>query len=247
MFPYDAQLLAAAQATPQSIDDVIRTMEAIDALCADGDGLKWFNRLYLEVTQAVGARVAQGGFHDPAWMAALDVNFAALYFQALATNLSGRHGAALLARALRPPQLDSAGARAVRPGRRQCAHQSRSADRHRAHRTGARAWRRALRRLYGDQRHAQYPGRSRQGGTACAIARRVLPPVSHLEDTLAAFSMSAAREAAWNNAEMLWALRPFPRLSARMETTLDGMSAVIGKTLLVPVVEAAQVAQVALR
>jgi hypothetical protein len=63
----------------------------------------------------------------------------------------------------------------------------------------------------------------------------LLPPVSHLEDTMAAFSVTAAREAAWNHAEMFWALREFPELSARTADTLDGMTAVIGKTLLVPV------------
>ena len=57
MFPYDAQLLALAQATPHSINEVIGTMEAMDALCIDGDGLRWFNHLYLNVTRAVGVRV----------------------------------------------------------------------------------------------------------------------------------------------------------------------------------------------
>src|ERR1035437_6890261 len=89
MFAYDDQLLAAVQAAPQSVDDVIRTMQAIDAICSDGDGLKWFNWLYLGVTRAVGARVAAGGFHDPAWMAALDVQFAELYFGALGSAFSG--------------------------------------------------------------------------------------------------------------------------------------------------------------
>ena len=40
MYPYDAQLLAAVSTPPASIPDVIRTMEAIDGLCVDGDGLK---------------------------------------------------------------------------------------------------------------------------------------------------------------------------------------------------------------
>jgi hypothetical protein len=62
----------------------------------------------------------------------------------------------------------------------------------------------------------------------------VLPPMANLEDTIAAFSVTAAREAAWNNGEMLWALRGIPKLSARTMDTLDGMTAVIGKTLLVP-------------
>jgi hypothetical protein len=63
----------------------------------------------------------------------------------------------------------------------------------------------------------------------------VLPPVSILEDTLAAFSMTAARESAWNNGEVLWALRDSASLAARTLGMLDGMTAVIGKTLLAPV------------
>ena len=44
MFPYDPTILAALQTTPQSIDDVIAILQAIQAVCEDGDGLKWFNR-----------------------------------------------------------------------------------------------------------------------------------------------------------------------------------------------------------
>ena len=76
MFPYDDKLLAAVQGAPKSVDDVIGTMQTIDAICSDGDGLKWFNWLYLGVTRAVGTRVAAGGFRDAAEMAALDVQFA---------------------------------------------------------------------------------------------------------------------------------------------------------------------------
>src|SRR5664279_2121354 len=89
MFAYDDQLLAAVEPAPQSIDDAIRIMQAIDAICADGDGLKWFNGLYLGVTEAVKARVDAGGFQDGTWMAALDVQFADLYFGALRSALSG--------------------------------------------------------------------------------------------------------------------------------------------------------------
>ncbi len=67
MFAYDDKLMAAVQGAPQSVDDVIRTMQAIDAICPDGDGLKWFNWLYLGVTLAVVARVDAGGFRGKAW------------------------------------------------------------------------------------------------------------------------------------------------------------------------------------
>src|SRR5216684_5868105 len=90
MFPYDAALLAAVQADPQTIPDVLQSLHCIDTTCVDGDGLKWFNWLYLQVTQAVEARVATGGFTDPAWLAQLDIQFARLYLFALKSSLSGQ-------------------------------------------------------------------------------------------------------------------------------------------------------------
>ena len=89
MFPYDPSILAAVQTTPQTISDVVQILEGIQAICADGDGLKWFNGLYLDVTKAVEARVNTGGFADPAWIAALDVRFARFYFAAIQSSLSG--------------------------------------------------------------------------------------------------------------------------------------------------------------
>src|ERR1700740_459285 len=88
MFLYDTTLLAAVKTSPRSVDDVLAIMQTIDATCADGDGLKWFNWLYLSVTQAVEARVNTGEFSDAAWMAALDVQFAGFYFSALEAFLS---------------------------------------------------------------------------------------------------------------------------------------------------------------
>jgi hypothetical protein len=43
MFPYDATLLTAVQAAPQSISDVLQTLQTVGTTCVDADGLKWFN------------------------------------------------------------------------------------------------------------------------------------------------------------------------------------------------------------
>ena len=236
MFAYDDNLLAAVQAAPQSVDDVIRTMQAIDAICSDGDGLKWFNWLYLGVTQAVGAQVDAGGFQDAAWMAALDVQFADLYFGALRSALSG--GAAPRCwRVLLERRNWTALARI------QCALAGVNA--HINHDLPIVIVRAGAAPVHGDAHYSDYTAlnstlSTRIDGAKASLHVRllgdVLPPVSHLEDTMAAFSVTAAREAAWNHAEILWGLREFPELSARTAVTLDGMTAVIGKTLLVPVV-----------
>ena len=223
MFPYDDQLLAAVQATPQSVDDVIHTMQTIDAICSDGDGLKWFNWLYLGVTRAVGARVDAGGFHDPAWMAALDVQFADLYFGALRGALSG--GAAPRCWTVLFERRDCTALARI-----QCAMAGVNAHINRdlplaIVRTGAAP-------VHGDAHYDDYTALNSTLGTLIDGAKQelhvrllgdLLPPVSHLEDTLAAFSVTAAREAAWNHAEIFWALRALPSLSARTVDTLDGI------------------------
>ena len=40
-------------AAPSTIEDVLAVMQQIDQMLADSDGLKWFNRLYMVVTQEV--------------------------------------------------------------------------------------------------------------------------------------------------------------------------------------------------
>jgi hypothetical protein len=57
-------------------------MEAIGEALPAADGIACFNRMYLDVTQQVGSRLRQGFFADPAFMTELDVAFANLYFAA---------------------------------------------------------------------------------------------------------------------------------------------------------------------
>jgi Family of unknown function (DUF5995) len=73
---------------PVTIAEVIAEMQAIDALLPANDGLKWFNRLYLMVTQKIDLEPS-GEWRDPAWLTRLDVVFAGLYFSAVAGFLGG--------------------------------------------------------------------------------------------------------------------------------------------------------------
>jgi hypothetical protein len=239
MYPYDGELLAAVAAPPATIAEVVGTMRAIDGLCIDGDGLKWFNGLYLQVTEAVQVRVAAQRFADPAWLAELDVQFAGLYFDALRAALAG--GAAPGCwRALFDRRNQTAVARiqfalagvnahinhdlpvAIVAACRATGTIPNHAGLHYADYTATNATLDALVEAAKQTLHVRLLGDA-------------LPPVSHLEDTIAAFSVTAAREAAWDNAEMLWALRSFPLLVSRAVSTLDGLTTVAGKSLLVQV------------
>ncbi len=239
MFVYDATLLAAVQPAPQSIPDVLRTLQTIGATCSDVDGLKWFNWLYLQVTEAVEARVAAGGFADSAWLAQLDIQFARLYFSALKSSLSGEaapacwqvlfdsRGQAAIARI----QFALAGINAhinhdlPEAIVATCQVTDTTPDPGGAHCGDYTALNSTLDGLI----------ESAKATLDVRLPGDALPPVSHLEDTLAAWNVSAARESAWQNAERLWPLRTLPSLTAGFLDMLDGFTTVIGKTLLVPV------------
>jgi hypothetical protein len=241
MFPYDSTLVAAVAASPQSVADVVAVMEQMEAACADSDGLKWFNWLYLQVTLAVQARISSGGFADPASIAALDFRFAEFYFAAVRAALT----------------TDTA------PGCWQSVFDVRN-------RPAIARIQFALAGMNAHINHdlpqaivanCQAAGTAPQHGTAqyndytalnstldsiidtakqelnIRLAGDALPDVNHLGDLLAAWSISAAREAAWNNAELLWHLKDAPFVSAKLLDSVDGLTCVASKTLLVAVPE----------
>lgn len=58
-------------------------MQSISAILPPSDGVACFNRMYLEVTEAVKSSLQQGSFVDSTWVSRLDVVFANLYFAAI--------------------------------------------------------------------------------------------------------------------------------------------------------------------
>ena len=239
MLPNDAALAAVVRRPAATVADVLAIMRAIDANCSDGDGLKWFNWLYLQVTTAVEARIAGGGFADPAWLAELDVQFAQLYFSALGASLSNapcpgcwqvlfqcrsRISIARLQFAMAginahinhdlPQALVATDAvRGEVPGHASPQYRDYT----------------ALNSTFDDLIEAA------KRTLQVRLLGEVLPPVSRLEDTVAGWNVSVAREHAWNNSELLWKLREAPPLAACFIQTLDGLTTVAGKALLVPV------------
>jgi hypothetical protein len=237
MFPYDAQLAAAVQNAPRAIPEVLRVMQTIDATCANADGLKWFNRLYLEVTQAVENRVAAGGFNDAAWLAELDVQFAALYFGALYARLTGapcpgsweavfsRRDQSDIARI----QFALAGMNAhinhdlplaivatCRAGNTPPQHGTPQYNDYTALNTTLDGLIDAARK----QLNVRLPGDP-------------LPAVSHLEDLIAAWNLADFREGAWRNAESIW--QDSALAADILEDTIEKITTFAGEALLVPV------------
>ena len=239
MFPYDPELLAAVQTTPQTIAEVASIMQAIDSHCVNGDGLKWFNLLYLQVTQAVEARLNANAFLNSAWMAALDVEFAGFYLRAIQTSLSGqstpgcwqalfnRRNQTELARI----QFAFAGMNAhINHDLPQAVLTLCRADQiEPKHGTPQYTDFTALNSALDSLIHqAEIDMHLRLLGDA-------LPPVSDLDNKIAAWSMSAAREVAWDNAELLWRLSEVPPAFTTFLDSLDGTTALASEALLIPI------------
>lgn len=239
MFAYDATLLVTLAKTPLTVDDVLDIMHTIDATCVDGDGLKWFNWLYLAVTEAVAEKIRKAEFEDSAWLAELDVQFARLYFGALQSWLKGERPAGCW-RALFAQRSQT------RLLRIQFALSGINA--HINHDLAIALVNTFAQTGTGPERtgahYADYTNLNATLESMVEYAKKslnvrllgeVLPPVAHLEDTVAGFSIVAAREASWQNAEILWHLRPSRALSAAFLNSLDGLTTVASKSLLVAI------------
>lgn len=237
MFPYDPAILAALQSPPQAISDVVQVLQTIDAACVDKDGLKWFNQLYLAVTEAVENRVNGGGFADPGWLVELDVRFAQRYLNAVRSALTGascpgcwaafflNRNNAKIARI----QFALAGMNA------HINHDLCLAIEGTCKATGTAP-------QHGTVQYTDYTSLDLTLDGLVDQAKQTLdvrlpgdplPPVSHLEDLIAAWNVGAARETAWKNSEYLWKLSPL--LAAGLLDTIDGFTTVISKALLVVV------------
>jgi hypothetical protein len=239
MFPYDDVLLATVQATPRSISDVLETLQTIETTCADADGLKWFNWLYLQVTQAVEARVAAGGFTDSAWLAELDVQFALLYFSALKSSLSGQPAPDCW-----QVLFSSRGQNAIARIQFALAGINAHINRDLPEAIVATCQVTGTTPDHGGPHYNDYTALNSTLDGLVESAKLMLnvrlpggalPPVSHLADTIAAFNVSAARVSAWQNAEHLYQFRALPSFASKFMDMLDGFTTVIGKALLVPI------------
>jgi hypothetical protein len=86
--PTDAQLLQIVNAAaPAALADVLAVMQSIDGLLPSSDGLRWFNKLYMMVTQRIDLKPPPDGWEDATWLTRLAVVFANFYFTAIANAL----------------------------------------------------------------------------------------------------------------------------------------------------------------
>jgi Family of unknown function (DUF5995) len=223
-----------------SIDGVVSIMTAIDGRLPDSDGLKWFNRLYLQVTRSVRQAVGGPAFRDARFMTELDVVFANLYFAAIA---AGEIDVSRAPSAWRP-LLRARSQRGT--ARLQFALAGMNAHINRDLPQGIVQ---VFESLGGDPTTDQT--RRQDFDSVNDLLERVEAEVKadfsiglvavvddlagRADDVAAMWKVRAAREAAWTNAEVLWTLRRTPHLRAAFFDKLDGLTGLAGRGLLLPV------------
>ncbi len=212
-------------------------MQAIDAALPRKDGVAYFNRLYLKVTQAVLAASRTETFADPRFLDRLDIVFAGLYFDAEATITTGaktpvawrplieERGAALA-----PIQFALAGMNA------HINHDLPLAVVQTCRELG-------LAPGDGTPEHADYErvntilsvvetqvaGWFRSG--LIADIEDVVP--SDVDHALAMWSITTARDLAWEHAKVIWDLRRLPAVEEAYVDVLARTTELSGRAMLV--------------
>lgn len=220
-----------------TIQDAIARMRAIAEALPPTDGIACFNRMYLTVTEAVRTQVTSGFFVDPVFMADLDVNFVNRYLAAISTYRATPDTAPRSWRVLfdnradpglAPIQFALAGMNAhinfdlAAALARTCADGTTAPDQG-AHHADFDKLNRTLDML--DQRVRE----SFEKGVLLDLDRQF----AGLDNIVDGFSITAAREAAWVNGEVLWRLRHEQPFARSFLTTLDRTTAFAGRALLV--------------
>ena len=232
-----SDLVAGRRAT--TIAEAVDIMVALDRGLPDADGLKWFNRLYLQVTLAVRDAVTTTTFRDPAFLATLDVVFANLYFDAVA---AGDAEPARAPSAWRP-LFDCRRQRGIRPI--QFALAGMNAHINRDLPEGIVATYRATdgEPVEGSARHEDFDKVNDlleaveaqiKVDFSTGIVMLVDAACGDVDDAIAMWKVRAARAAAWTNAEVLWALRRTPTLRQSFFSRLDSFTGFAGRGLLLP-------------
>jgi hypothetical protein len=198
----------------QTIDEVVARLQQLEVQLPPSDGVRWFNRLYLDVTLAVRQYCQTDKLKAPPFLQDLDVYFGNRYFDAFDAAASGGKVPACWAPLfaarrdprIAPLQFAIAGMNA-----------------HIGHDLpiGVVATCQALGAVPTEScpQHADYDAvnailKQTEAQTKRWLLTGAIKELDHavspVDDTAAIWSIEAAREAAWVHAEVLWHLRQAP-------------------------------------
>ena len=221
---------------------MIARLRAVEASAKASDGIVCFARLYREVTESVDADLVASTFADAPFLQRLDVAFADLFFAAV--DAFARDPAVV------PPAwtplFESRSRRGIAPLQFALAGMNAHINRDLPIVLVATCEERGVELRRGSPEHADF---ERVNGVLALVEERIkasyltgwiarLDRIAHrvhrLDDVVAMWDVRVAREAAWTNAETLWAVRGDAETRAEFVRTLDRTVGFAGRGLLVP-------------
>lgn len=227
-----------------NIEEVLARLEAIEAELPRKDGVKWFNRLYLEMTQEV-KELPHGQQQAPPFLEKLDVVFANCYFAAYDAAGDGKVPDGYPFHAWKP-LFEARHERGIAPVQYALAGMNAHIN-HDLSIAVCETCTELGRDLRDDSpEHRDYDS---VNSMIAAVEKRmkkwmmtgllkeldrIFRPV---DDIVAVWDVDAARAAAWTRAKVLWTLRDLPPLRHEYEAMNDSAVGFAGRALLVPVGE----------
>ncbi len=223
---------------PRTIPDVAARLQAIDGAVPTRDGVGWFNKLYLRVTETIEA--SPQPLRDPAFLQRLDVVFANLYLAALQAWLADP------AKAPRAwePLFACRRKKNIAPIQFALAGMNAHINRDLPVALVAVARERGVDLARARPQHQDYLQMNALLARTEAKVKRwfstgfvgvVDVALGSSDDRIAMWNVERARDAAWVQAQALWTLRSAPPLAKRYLETLDRTVGFAGRGLLVPV------------
>ena len=237
MSPELREILAARPAA--RITEVVARMRALGDALPPGDGVRAFTRLYWAVTEAVGAQAKPGAFEDVPFVRWLDVVFANLYFRSLRSALLG-DGPVPKAWI---PLVEARGAASVLPLQFALAGMNAHINRDLPLALVKTCEQRGLELRGGSPQHRDFRRinsllvlveADAKSELVTEALQHVDVALGDVDDVIAMWNVERARDAAWINAETLWAMRGLPHLRAEFELTLDRLVGFAGRGILRP-------------
>jgi hypothetical protein len=230
-------------ATPGSLAEVITRMQSTLGPLPKGDGVACFTRLYLSVTEGVQERLAGFVFADPAFLARLDVLFAELFFTALdAASAKGAHDVPHAW----APLVEERSAHGIAPLQFALAGMSAHINRDLPVALVTTCTDLGIELEEGSPQHRDFEHVNTVLADVEARVKaeyltgvlhtldRLIHRIDRIDDVVAMWNVSRARDAAWANAQALWALRGQRDLEASYLAALDRMVGLTCRGLLVP-------------
>jgi hypothetical protein len=220
-----------------SVADVVDRLDSITHPLAKSDGIACFARLYVAVTEGVRARLTDATFTDPSFLAALDMRFADLFFATLDRPPIPRAWA---------PLYDDRSRHGIAPLQFALAGMNAHINRDLPIALVTTFAESGLSLEAGSPQHADYVRVNAILATVETEVKeqflggwlrkldRLVHRFDRIDDVVAMWDISRARDAAWTNAEALWALRDTRELYDAYLETLDRTVGFAGRGLLIP-------------